>query len=262
MNKTLLSILAPVMLATAACSDIDSDDRYLSIDKVEAQRCVLIEDFTGQECLNCPAAHETLDKLAAQYGDALIAVSIHAGSFALAVDDPWDTGLMQPEGNTYNDMWGIKEWPKGVVNRRGGTLNHDAWADAVRSELALPANLTIDLKAVYSADDDAIAITTTLEPSADIKGKLQLWVIEDNIIAIQKNGRVYIDDYCHNHVYRASVNGVGGEDVSLQANIHRSFEHSMALRHNANEDWVADNLSIVAFVYNDSGVLQAAKVSI
>ena len=262
MNKILLSMAVAAALLATACSDIDSDERYLAVDKVEAKRCVLLEDFTGQECLNCPAAHEVIDKLLEQYGDDLIPVSIHAGSFAIPATDPYDTGLMQPEGNTYNDMWGIQEWPKGVVNRRSGAVNHDAWADAVRTELSRPTTLDLDLEATYSADTDAIAITTTLSPSADITGKLQLWVLEDGIIAIQKNGRVYIDDYCHNHVYRASVNGVGGEDVTLKANIHTSCDHSIAVRHTDTEDWTVGNLSIVAFVYDDSGVVQAAKAQV
>lgn len=263
MNKYLLSLLAPAIISMASCSDIDSDDRYIAADTVAAQRAVLIEDFTGQNCVNCPEAHETMDKLVEQYPDGVIPVSIHAGSFGVSVSNTRYTGLMQPEGNTFNDAWGIDEWPKGVINRQAPALNHSEWAEAVRREIARPSTLSITVEARYDADNDRIAISTTLAPQTDIKAKLQLWVLEDGIVARQEDinlGR--INDYVHNHVYRASVNGVGGENISLEANIHTTMDSSIDIRRNSTETWKPENLSIVAFAYDDSGVIQAAKAKV
>lgn len=256
--KNLILLLAAT--AITACSDIDSDERYIVADSVAPQRCVLIEDFTGQNCVNCPKAHETIENIVAQYGDAVIPVSIHAGGFGIAATNTRYTGLMQPEGDIYNDAWGIDEWPKGVVNRSGGALNHDKWAETVRTEIAKSSPLEIKIEAVIPVASDEISITSTLEPSAYLEGKLQLWVIESGIVARQEDkdlGR--IENYVHNNVYRASVNGVGGEDVTLQANIHTTLNHSIALRATKTEAWVPDNLEIVAFVYDGNGVIQATR---
>ena len=66
-------------------------------------------------------------------------------------------------------------------------------------------------------------------------------------------------DYVHNHVYRASVNGTWGEEISLSANVFPALTHSIALK----EDWNKANLAVVAFVYNDAeGVLQAAECKV
>ena len=63
-------------------------------------------------------------------------------------------------------------------------------------------------------------------------------------------------DYVHNHVYRASVNGTWGEDITLNANIFPELKHTIAIKDN----WKKDNLAVVAFVYNDKeGVIQAAE---
>ena len=63
-------------------------------------------------------------------------------------------------------------------------------------------------------------------------------------------------DYVHNHVYRASVNGTWGEDISLNSNIFQELTHSIAIKDN----WNKENLAVVAFVYNDKeGVVQAAE---
>lgn len=261
MKKALLSLLASVVLVS--CSDIDSDDRYLSLDSVDAQRTVLLEDFTGQNCVNCPAAHDIIDKLVGQYGDKLIPVSIHAGGFGISVESTRYTGLMTPEGDTYNDAWGISEWPKGLVNRHGGPSNAADWATAVRTEIARPTTLAIDIEAGLNADETEVTATVTLKPMDNINGKLQVWILEDGIVAFQKDDeRGRIPDYVHNHVYRASVNGVGGEPVVLQSMIHKTLTFSIPVRDNEHEHWNAHNLSVVAFVYDDLEVLQAAKAAV
>ena len=260
-KNVILSLAAASSLW--ACSDIDENNRYITVDNVDPQRSIIIEDFTGQNCVNCPAAHRDLEKLVEQYGDAVIPVSIHAGSFGIAADYTRYTGLMQPEGNTYNDAWGINEWPKGVINRQSGPIDRDAWAKAVRDIIGTPTPLDIDLEASCPDGASEISIKLTLRPAEDIAGNLQLWILEDGIVARQQDidlGR--IDDYVHNHVYRAAVNGVGGQPVDLAAHLHMDATFTQPLRATATETWVPANLSVVAFVYNDRGVVQAAKAKV
>ncbi len=263
MKHLLFSLIAGTAMILSACSDISTDDRFIATESVAPQRAVIIEDFTGQNCVNCPSAHETLDLLVEQYGDAVIPVSIHAGTFGVASDYTRYTGLMQPEGNTYNDAWNITEWPKGVVNRHGAPSNASDWAALVRTEIARPTTLAIDLEAGLSDDESTVTATVVLKPTANITGKLQVWILEDGIVAFQKDDeRGRIPDYVHNHVYRASVNGVGGEAVVLQSMIHKTLTFSIPVRDTEHEHWNAHNLSVVAFVYDDSEVLQAAKAHV
>ncbi len=263
MKKILFSLLAFAALTISSCSDVAEDDRYLAVESVAPQRAVLIEDFTGQNCVNCPDAHKTIDKLVEQYGDAVIPVSIHAGKFGIEATKKIYTGLMQPEGNTYNDAWGILEWPKGVVNRRGGATNHDTWAETVRQELAQESKLGMVLSAKCSENSSEITVELNLTPTADINAKLQLWVLESGIVARQKyTNPSLIQDYVHNHVYRASINGIGGEDISLSSNIHKTMDFTQTLRSTDTEKWVPENLTIVAFVYDATGVLQATQAHV
>ena len=258
MKKTLLSLILFAGLFTVACNDINENERYIETDSVDAARAVLIEDFTGQNCVNCPAAHRTLTALVEQYGDAVIPVAIHAGGFGIPVSNTRYTGLMQPEGDTYNNMWNISEWPMGVVDRNSGAVAPSEWPAIVREAIARPASLTISAEA--ACVDDVIEIALEFRPAADIEGMLQVWILEDGIVARQEDvdlGR--INDYVHNHVYRASVNGVGGEAIALESNIHSSTTMSIPVRRETTETRVPENLSVVAFVYNSDGVLQATR---
>ncbi len=274
MNNKLHTALLAIALgaATTACSGIDSDDRFIEMDAVESQRTVLIEDYTGQDCSNCPEAHAVLEGLMEQYGDKVIPVSIHGGSFGVTIDYTYfdDNNpannyvcLMTPEGTSMNDQWGITAWPKGVVNHTGEATDKDKWPAQVREAIAQPAEAEIAIEASYNPADNLIYISTTVEPGAAFTANLCMWVIEDGIIAFQQSGSDYIENYCHNHVYRATVTGSEIDTpVAFERGEARTFNTTIASRYNEKERWVPANLSIVAFLRDAHGVMQAAKAHV
>lgn len=253
-------------LGFTACDNIDADDRFIETEPVIPGRTVLLEDFTGQNCRNCPDAHKEIELIKEQHGDNVIAVSVHAGGFGISVNSTnFETdyvGLMQPEGDEYDSRYNtLQTWPAGTVNR-GSTLNSDSWATAVRNALSTEAEIAIDIEAAPSADKSTIEITSTLRPSANLKGRYQLWMTEDNIVARQRDGSKLIRDYVHNHVFRGAINGTWGEEMTLTSGVHSTLSHSVALRNNEKERWDVNNLTVVAFFYDETGVLQAAKAKI
>lgn len=250
-----LSLFLPLLFS---CSDmIPADERYEELPQVEAKRRILIEDFTGQFCSNCPEAHKVIHNLQQQYADGVIAVAIHAGNFGIAEgSNAKITGLMQPEGDTYAAHWGVSAYPSGLINRASGLLKHTDWATYVRDALVQDAVMDIALNCKVSDDSTMLTIDTEINSNVDVDAKLQLWVTESGITAVQQNGGTLDADYTHNHVYRASVNGLWGEDIRLNGYIPYGSAHQIAVRDN----WDVENLSVVAFVYNDAkGVLQAAE---
>lgn len=256
-TRLIVVLLSVVMLLTG-CDTIDKDERYVELPAIEAQRVVLLEEFTGQECVNCPTAHKVIESLQEQYGSSLISVSIHAGNFAKGEGSYGDyfQGLKTSDGDTYASMWGISSYPSGVVNRTSGILNHDAWAAEIRKELAKPSNVDIVLNA--SLENNTISVSADVQAYTPIEASLQLWVVEDGIVSIQYDGNTVLADYVHNNVYRASVNGIGGESFSVGANQSKTLSGSIALR----DFWKSENLSVVAFVYDRNGVLQATKTKL
>ncbi len=258
--KKNISLLGVSLLAAlfAACDEVDEGDRYVSLPQVETKRNVLLEDFTGQLCTNCPTAHEVLRRLKEQYGDALVAVSVHATDvFGIKEGQiPGIVGLMQPEGNVYADRWEAYELPMGLIDRSGGLCKYDKWGTAVRDALAGDAKMSMVVRADTVAGTDSIAVRVELNPYVAATGKLQIWITESGITATQQNGPVLDQNYVHDHVFRACVNGTWGEDMTLRENVHQTVERGMRMRPN----WVAENLSAVAFFYNDAeGVMQVEE---
>lgn len=266
----MASLLAAFMMLTG-CDHIAEDERLIyepieqetppdtnpDDDKPELpRRVVLLEDFTGQRCTNCPTATIVIEQLQEAYGDALVAVGIHGGPLAFA-GTAKVPGLKTETGDTYYSHWNLEYQPVGLVDRHGA-VNYPDWAAEVRRETAKPAPLWLEGSA--TADNGTVTITVSARGAdATVTGKLQAWLIEDGITALQlmPDGSAN-QQYTHNHVFRTAVNGIWGENITVRNAETEQRTLTLPLQ----PEWKAENLSVVCFVYNDDGVQQAAKFKV
>ena len=99
----------------------------------------------------------------------------------------------------------------------------------------------------------------SLKAPEAVAGHLQLWLTEDNITALQRQPEGSMDRaYVHNHVFRQTINGLWGDAVQVSAGEESVHTYEVQIP----ADYVAENLNLVAFVYNDSGVLQVEQLSV
>lgn len=248
------SLSATLLFAIASCSDVSPDERTLYVEPANVTRSVLIEDFTGQRCLNCPNASEQIDKLQQQYGDsAIVAVSIHSGPLGFAGNSKL-MGLSTDTGNDYYNHWNVPYQPAGMVDRQG-VENYTAWAESARNELQKEASVKLTVANSFNADTRTLTVSATAYPltATTITGKLQLWLVEDSITAYQKmpDGSNNFN-YLHRHVFRKAINDTWGTDMQIPANNMASDTFSTTVP----KEWNEKHLSVVAFIYNDNGVLQ------
>lgn len=257
MKKACKTIsLTVAALAAVACSNIDESDRLIYVKPAPVARTVLIEDFTGQRCSNCPSATEEIEKIRQEYGDSnVVAVGIHSGPLGFA-GNAKIVGLMTDTGNEYYNSWSIDHQPMGIVNRVGQPSDYTSWMTLVSSEIQKTTPITLGLTNVYSENDNKASVSALVFSSEDFSGKLQLWLVEDSIVTFQMmpdgSGN---SNYVHNHVFREAVNGTWGEDISLKEGEADMKEYSFTL----DAKYVPENVSVVAFVYDDNGVQQVAK---
>lgn len=252
---------AAMAMAAASCSNIDEGDRLIYVKPAEVGRAILIEDFTGQRCINCPTGTEIINSIVDTYGeDNVIAVGVHSGPLGFAGNSK-TVGLMTDTGNEYYTHWDKENkmgQPWVIFNRKTSPDSHyNNWAAMVGTIISEKANLSVKIANAY----DAATRTLTTTVGADgvngtVNGKLQVWIVEDGVKALQmmpdgKSNKEYI----HNHVFRAAVNGTWGEDVTVKEGETTTKQYSYKLP----EAWNADNIAIVAFVYNDGGVENVAK---
>ncbi|UKK48970.1 Omp28 family outer membrane lipoprotein [Prevotella sp. E9-3] len=268
MNK--LYILLALLPLFFSCDHIDEADRLIevSIDNTGENaiyKNILIEDFTGQRCVNCPKGSQAIEQLQeSDFGSRIVAVGIHSGPFGKNASGTKLLSLATQTGCDYFDYWKVEAQPGALINRQKPILYTVLdWTTEVGKQLATKANLSIVAEAKVNGSN--IDITVSEKAIENVAGKLQVWVIEDNIVDIQTmpdapdenpdwtggNKR----DYVHNHVFRTSVNDPMGDDFSINKDEEKQQSFVQAL----DAAWNPANLSVVVFVYNDNGVEQVVK---
>ena len=240
-----------------ACNNISEPDRIVEAD-IAARRTVLIEEFTGQQCTNCPDGHEAIHTLTTSslIGDSIIAVGIHASP--LAMDPP--LGLRTSEGEEYYRHFGSPALPSAIFNRDTSPLKVEVWSSTVNDLMAVRTDFTVKAEATFDPSTRKLNIKVATSAGEDYAGNLQVWITENNIVAYQLDHGTGKPTYVHNHVLRGVVNGTWGEYTELTAHTPEYFTYTYDIP----EGWNPDNLEVVAFLYNENGggVAQATQCEV
>jgi len=260
-HLSVFCLLAVVLLAS--CDEVDEAERLIHVQGAEVKRCVLIEDFTGQRCVNCPNATLEIEKLQELYGaDTVIAVAIHSGPFAhrTTMSSPL-LPLGTELGDQYFQHWGIEAQPGVMINRGSPIYDPTKYAAAVNAELNKQTPLDFSLQTTLQGKQlDVFVKSQSIE---SMSFKLQIWLTENNIVSPQlmPDGSSN-SQYVHNHVFRASLTsdpfGIG---INLTEN--GTFSTLTSTSITLDDSWNPENLNIVAFAYTDTeGVLQAITAKV
>ena len=259
MKRFFYTILTLTAMLMTSCDEMDPQDRLIYVEPPQVSRAVLIEDFTGQYCVNCPRATEEIERLVEEYGDTtVIAVAIHSGPFSK--NQGAYTPLYTAQGDEYFSHWGLSAQPVGLVDRLFSSTPFDYtdWAGAVNYELEKKAPVSIMVEAEMDGGDNLCHANVEVIglDSALVKGKLQVWLVEDSIDSFQlmPNGSRE-EHYNHMHVFRATLNGAWGDDIIV--NHGQVVQKSYTLPMDA--AWKPQHCSIVAFVYDEEMVEQVVK---
>ncbi len=230
---------------------VDTDVEFPDLDPSTVFRKVLVEEYTGTRCVNCPDGHRELEALHNRYGDTLVAIGIHAGTFAMPMG-AFTTDFRTEEGNALYQDYAVAQigTPAAVVNRspynNTFALNISSWQPAIEQEKSKACVAAVQLYIVLNPVDKTITTHTKTTPLNGYEGNMQLalYLIEDGIIAPQKDGEETIDDYVHNHVLRASFNGVYGTQLTTPEE-DGTYLKSYQIDY-SQKSWNISNCSIVA----------------
>ena len=182
----------------AACDEVGEGERYIDVPAkpASASRCVLVEEFSGQLCVNCPAASEFLENIQETYGkDTVIVVSLHAGvNQMLGISKEMGQamgyeGLVTDFGEQMFSSYGLTSEPNAVVDRRGGVLaNTQQWLTSIVNSLRTPATEALTLAASY--DEASRRLTVNVLGRSTIEdgftGNIHVWLTEDSISTVQR----------------------------------------------------------------------------
>ena len=224
-NRLYLAFVCVIGLGLSACDIVDNPiDPDAPV--VTSGKKVLVEDFTGARCGNCPRAHEAAANLKSVYGENLIVVGIHVGGFAVVDSSKgYNTDFTSAFGDALDGEYGADNLglPVGMVSRRAlsGTplQRYTNWGTLVAQVLSEAPVLAIDVDATFEADSRIVTINSDLEyfQAGDANHQIVALITEDSILSKQSDYSLqpdYISDYPQRHVVRmAATPGVYGAPV-------------------------------------------------
>ncbi|MDH6355253.1 hypothetical protein M2132_001591 [Dysgonomonas sp. PH5-45] len=249
MNKLIYILAAIFALSFQACDNIDEADRYIDFPVVSSKR-VLLVDFTGQRCVNCPTAAELTHNLVSTiYGDSLVVVSMHAGNQSVK---PLRTDM----GDKYIEFYGVPNvFPTAVVDGGKPSSEYSSWPGLVSVRAAKMSPVNIALTSNFNSTTGDVNVEYTVTGVQDQDNlKVLLWALESGIQARQQmpDGG-YNDKYIHNHIFRDAINSIYGEVVTVAKDeqVTKNVVYTIAKGTDGKFVWNTDNMSVVGFVYNE-----------
>ena len=287
--KNIIIYIGIILLSWLSCDKIEAP---YTTGMIAAEKTVLIEKFTAHVCQNCPAASKIIeDELKPIFVNssdinksAIISVAIHPGQSNLTnTSNNYNYDFTTENSNQISDYFGITletSLPKGGVNRleqgNGNRLwNKDNWSELVETQLLdensnpLQKNIDIEINTSLNTTNKTLVVSSVINVLNNLEGNyhLALFIMEDSIIAPQKDGLERIENYRHDHVYRCAINEWNGEpiDIDLQQGTEWSTEQKTIVfntEHNNNwtDEWNnLNNCHVVGYIYNsETGIIEEA----
>ncbi|MDX1942235.1 MAG: Omp28 family outer membrane lipoprotein [Saprospiraceae bacterium] len=274
MKKLIILFLAVCSLWLLSCEEIPPVINPIDPNPGggEVQRNVLVEEYTGVRCVNCPAGSEALQALINIYGERLVVVSFHAGFFAPPYSES-KFDLRTADGdNLLNFLGSPLGYPAAVVNRKlfdsepRLQLGQGQWPGYIAQEIAIAPKVKVELQRNYNDANRQLNLTVNLEiletlDATDVR--LSVALTEDDIEDVQLTPTGKQADYKHKHVLRDMLSNFDGnpltESLSVGAKIAKNFTYTIPA------DWNADKCKLVAFVHiggDKKDVLQVAQVKV
>jgi len=270
-----LSLFACLAFFALSCEEIPprlNPGGGINPNPTDQQRHVLIEEFTGVRCVNCPAGSAAIETLRSIYGDQLIAVSIHAGFFAPPYPESTQDFRTTEGTNILSYLGEPLGYPTAVVNRKLFSGEPDLqtgqgqWPGFVAEEAALPPQVSIEIEKNYIPATRGLQVNIkldALETIAENDLRLSVMITEDEVTDTQLTPAGKTNNYAHRHVLRAMMSAYDGlplgESLELGDELSRSFNYALPLA------WNAEKCHIIAFLHHssaDKSVIQAQELKV
>lgn len=250
--------------------NVVSDTTYIETPETPETKNVMVEEFTGVRCPNCPQGHQIIASIKSANPDRVVSVSFHpVNSLGIHYSFSKDTFENQNAQSLYDFMQPLGFEPVAAVDRIPSTSSvlwdKNVWSSKVTAQLAQTTPVNIKLDKSYNTTTRELTITTELHYTSTVtpKNKLTVVLSESDIESAQLNGSVIDTFYVHKDVERTFVTAIQGDliDAPLDAGrvVVKVYKTTLAAK------WKPENMHIVAYVHEyESGklVYQAKELKV
>lgn len=230
----ILTIILPLILIS--CDSIQEEERLVypkgqtsettPITKTNSIQRVMLEDYTGWKCVNCPRAAAKATEMITKYGEQIIVMAVHATAFANPSSANNNLDFKTEYGEKWATEFGCTSLPTGLINRKKAgasyTIGDANWDTEIQNAINTQEHIMdINLGVEYRSEDKKILVSTENVFLKDYSSPMliNIVVLESGIIGVQYNsdpnfGTIpKINDFEFNHVLRK--NGLVDYSLSL-----------------------------------------------
>lgn len=260
---------------------LNTDTVFVLDSVIVNQKQVLLEDFTGHKCVNCPEAGLEAHEWAEEYDHKLIIYAVHAGYQAF----PDQTGeytydFTNPTGDEIFNYFNQPFNPTATVNRveyNGQKILlfvTGDWAAAVETEMAKPNVLDMKLENKYFPNSNSVQInvSSTVKSALEGKYKIVVMIAEDLIIKPQKNNNEEIGpvpdwlDFHHRNVLRDAVTSTFGQYVTSDGVMVEGETYFNQFYYELDQAFVSDtaDYNVITYIFQEESenIIQTAELMI
>lgn len=235
-------------------------------------RKILIEEFTGASCVNCPDGKIKLDEVLTAYPDRTLAIGLHHGALGAPVNhskqNP-DFRTKAAEEIAYK--FGSNSMPSALINRKEfngeRVIGRLSWKLKVEEILNDPAKIKINSKCTLDNISNQYIYELEIEFLEDYTNEVNYTIamLEDDIIAEQKNGSAIIENYNFEHVLRKTyTNSLG--NILVKPNGSTKYEKGRIYKKqivldNIHASWNIDKIHLIGYITDNTTqeVIQTSK---
>jgi len=202
----------------------------------EMERALLVENFTGQECSNCPAGHRALEAVTETWqsnpdNPELINVAHHSGyyadNFTMAEDMEYTSFYI---GGTYAPAFMVNRLRSAGQNAPVFNATESLLTAALEAAAATMPYVALNVESNYDPAARKIDVKVKTRTFNEIPEKtrtLNIMLCQDNIVANQSGMG---SNYVHHNAFRATLTGnAWGVELPMQPGTIDEYEVSYTI---------------------------------
>lgn len=257
-------------------TDVTSDSIVVNVSHEVSNKNVLIEEFTGVACPNCPAGHKVVSDICAEFPGRIFPINIHCTDYA---NNTYTTKY----GNNIAALSELTGVPSAAINRHlfsgksAIAVGRGDFKKCSQQIMNEKAPLNIAAKAVIDKTTRHMSVAVRMyytENSAKAKNKINIAILQDNVYGQQSNmndnpDQVVNGKYRHMHMLRDLILGQWGKESSPTTqgtDIYQRYEYDIPEKLGSPNaiKAVLEDLKVVVFVTesNNKEVLNCCEAEI
>ncbi len=233
MNRGIIGIILFSILSSCSDWEVSIPLNKNNPNPEKSKRVVVVEEFTGASCVNCPKGISQTSAIKAAYPENVIVIAVHS-NFLGAPATKGEPDLRTPDAQAIEGFLG--SWfskPEAAINRKYDPLNQtyrygspESWRGIVEEELKLDPKFDLQITKTYDENSRLLKLKMTVKALEAMNQAIHLHcgITESEIVADQLDNTGKLVDFVHSHALRKMLSAIPGDKIADAVSLNQLIE--------------------------------------